>query len=354
MRNIWHSISVREQRLTLGVLGAILAALALLLTRAALDRLDTLDATAASLEQQLFHLDQLAKQAEDVETAFTDIAAEHSSEWTQEEIYDRLRREITRLATKDVPPRGEAARPNAAKLVDIRTLPSGNLEQGTGYRQYHIRFKTEPAPIRNLVLFLARLQESPQALRIDRVEMVRPAEATVVTATIDVTRTVIDDEPGEEEPAPAAPEPVLLANPSFEEFDAAGKSFPGWEAGGLDLAASALNVTDGETALMGVAKAAGASVYQRQELAAGVTYDLWVDMAATGPCTLAAWDEAADAALSAPAEDPGDSGVRRYHVRFTAPEHESGRVTLRVPCIVVKEEGAKVFVDNVRFNRAEY
>ncbi|MBN2309534.1 MAG: hypothetical protein JXR94_11215 [Candidatus Hydrogenedentes bacterium] len=358
MRGLYERISPRERRLATGAASVILIGLVYLLALQAFARLDALDLEIEGLQQDLLYAARLAEQAEGVDAVFDAIAAEHSSQWSQEEIHDRLRREISRLAAKNAPPQGEVAPQGSPMLVDIRSLPSGLLDEGgEGYRQYHIEFRTEPAPIQNLAVFLERLQESPQALRIDRVDLKRPPQAGLFTATIAVTRTVIDDAaPGGGAPGPApapaqmdAPAPAAnrARNPSFEQWDGDEAGFPEWQSEGLVLTQGTTHASDGAACLAAHARQPGGILFQLHELEAGATYDLYADILATGRAQLSATLDESGAPLESPVELDADGARYRYHVRFTVPGAPGTRVLLRAPCIVLEGDGKSLFLDNV-------
>jgi len=350
--DVWQRLSQRERRLALVTGLVLLVFVGYFVLATALDRLDTLDVTVASLESELVHLTQLSEQAEVVDRAFNAIAEQHSSEWTQEEIADRLRREITRLAAKNAPPPGHTVAPGSPALVGIPTLPSGALDaRAEGYRQYHIKFKTDPASIQDIVVFLARLQESPQALRLHEVELLRRSpELPLVIATIGVTRTVIGDEVAPAQSAASPPPPVLknlIQNAGFEEWDSAGSRFLEWESEQAQLASSPEHATEGTACLNAQALAPQATVYQKVSLVAGEQYDLYLDAMATGGAKLAVVDEVLASMLFDPVEFRADGKVYQYHIRFTAPGNSGTSVTLRVPYIVLEGEGDTLSLDNV-------
>ncbi len=355
MADVWHRLSQRERRLALVTGLLVIAFLAFFAVAMALDQVDTLDVTAASLESELVHLTQLSRQADKVERAFNIIAEQHSSEWTQEEIHDRLRREITRLAAKNAPPPGHTVEPGSPALVGIPALPSGALDaRGEGYRQYHSKFKTGPASIQDIVVFLARLQESPQALRLDEVELFRRSpELAQVVATVGVTRTVIGDEvasarPGTRQAAPPPVQENLIKNAGFEEWDSAGSRFSEWESEQIQLASKPEHATEGAVCLSARASAPQAMVYQKVNLVAGEPYDLYLDVMATGGARLAVVDDMLASMLFDPVELKADGKAYQYHIRFTAPGNPGAGVTLRVPCVVLEGEGDTLSLDNVR------
>ncbi len=190
-----HRISRRERRLAIlaGIFLGLSLAYALLVH--ALESLAAMDAEIERLEEDLVHYTAQMQRLDEVEEAFQGVAAEHSSEWTQEEIHDRLRREIIRLSLLNAPPPGTAVEVSTGgpRLVSILQMPLGTLTRSEhGYREYAITFQTRPSTIRNIAQFLARLHKSPQVLRVEALELTRAHYSTAVTARITVVRIVID------------------------------------------------------------------------------------------------------------------------------------------------------------------
>src|SRR5262245_37809648 len=142
-----EQLSASEKRLSLIVAVLLIAAIVFFAVIQARDTLAQLDETIASQQLALMGLWRDAAMAEPVNKAYTAMAQQHSSEWTQEQIHDRLRVEIARLSLRQVPT-ADAALPAATRpgdlLVDIRSWPVGALDDsGEGFRTYQINFRTE-------------------------------------------------------------------------------------------------------------------------------------------------------------------------------------------------------------------
>ncbi len=193
----WANVSSRERRLaTIGNFVVVLSIVYLGFLQAA-DRIATMNATMDALEQKLVFYSEQMGQLDEVDRAYSAIASEHSSEWTQEQIHDRLRREIARLSLVNAPSPVEGATLSGSgqRLVDIREMPQGHLSSSeSGYREYRIDFRTEPTSIQNITKFIERLHESPQALRVASLDLTRSPNRNNVTARIHVIRSVIDTE----------------------------------------------------------------------------------------------------------------------------------------------------------------
>ncbi|HIJ66392.1 MAG TPA: hypothetical protein HPP77_10625, partial [Candidatus Hydrogenedentes bacterium] len=233
---------------------------------AALSRIRALDDTVESLEQRLVDLSLLVARNEDVAQAFSAISAQHSSAWTHEEINDRLRHEIDRLARRV--PEAPAAEAAPDYLVQIPRLEEAILtEAGSGYREYRIDLDTAPVDLPGVVLFLKRLQESPQALRVDELELRRKPLDTWVTPGIGITRTVVNWPPEDAAPKPEETLPSigvnLVRNPSFERWDEHAAMPHDWLAQGCRVEQAAEYASEGTWCLRAEAVEAGAAVWQR-------------------------------------------------------------------------------------------
>lgn len=363
MMRRFHTLSASERRLLVLTGLCIGAALAMLGYRAATDRLALMDATIDSLQLQLASYEELVAQAGPVNRAFDAMASQHSSQWTQEEIHDRLRREITRLSLRNVPAPGSpmpaAANPNDV-LVSIPQMPLGSLvDHEDGYRSYQINFKTEPAPIQNITLFIERLQRSDQALRIDTLEIVRQPLAAVATANMRVTRTIIDDvaSPGTGEEPSEQPAPlssiVLMANAGFEEWDPASGSFPEWSAEQCQVSQHGAQATEGDVCARLQAVAAPAGFYQSLQMIAGTTYELALDAYAWGQARVEILNESTGLSFANPQRLTADGAPHRYTFRFQVPGNTGETVTLRVPHVVLEGADAVVLLDNVVLSEVE-
>lgn len=194
----WKSLAPRERRLALLTVAALVLFLLTTMWRAAMNRISELEARADALADTLLNYRQQIARRAAVESAYAKIAAQHSSQWSEAEIHDRLRQEIYRLARKVPQDLDETGKPlnvpnEMGNLVEIPALGKGEMtEGGRGYRQYLLNLRIPQTNIGDLVSFLERLQSSPQSLRIDRLEISRNPDNPVISAVIDITRTVAD------------------------------------------------------------------------------------------------------------------------------------------------------------------
>ncbi len=378
----YHRMSRSEQRLAVLTLIVLVGAIVFLTGQRALNNINALNETIASLQRDLVFCTEQTAQADSVYKAFQTIAAQHSSKWTQEEIHDRLGREIRRLSVRNVPPPGKEATPAAAGgiLVDIRSMPGGTLEDsGEGYRSYTISFRTEPAQAADIAMFLERLQRSDQALRIDSLDMTRQPASNMVTASIKVTRTVIGDKmtqqvaavppPSTPPTQPAAPtqpatsksstpsvaaQPTsnLARNANFEQWDAQGKRFPAWTATGCTVSPGKAS-GNGSSCLHADAVQSNAVVYQELQLPTGKAFDLSADIMAKGRAELQIADGKTGVAYAGAIPITSDGVLYKYHVRFSTPADPAGVVPIRTPHIVLQEKGTVLEMANVVVREAE-
>jgi len=194
----WKALAPRERRLALLTAATVVLFLLTTVWRAAVNRLNELDTRADALADTLLNYRQQIARRAAVESAYAKIAAQHSSQWSEAEIHDRLRQEIYRLARKVPQDLDETGKPlnvpnEMGNLVEIPSLGKGEMtEGGRGYRQYLLNLRIPQTNMNDLVSFLERLQSSPQSLRIDRLEISRNPDNPVVSAVIDITRTVAD------------------------------------------------------------------------------------------------------------------------------------------------------------------
>lgn len=201
LNSIWQGLMPREQHLALAVACLVALMLVFLVVRTGRTRLQQHEAALSRLQDELSLYERLVTEREAVEAQFGEVATQHSSAWSEPEILDRLRQEIYRLAQKKPPALDENGIPVSSSgegghLVEIPALGQGRLNDANeGYREYSISFKVPPAPLPNMMTFLQRLQNSPQSLRIDGLEIVRPHQETSVTAHIDLTRIIVDGMP---------------------------------------------------------------------------------------------------------------------------------------------------------------
>lgn len=348
----WRRVSPREQRLaaltgimvgvSIGYLGYVQAT----------ERLATMDATIDGLEQDLVFYAAQMELLDEVDRAYKIVASEHSSEWTQEEIHDRLRREIARLSLENVPPPGAQVSLSAGgkHLVDIRQMPQGSLSgSGAGYREYQITIRTQPTSIQNVTKFLERLHKSPQALRIASLTLTRSPNNSAVTARINVIRSVIDTEKAGRAPAPFDPTKNWILNSSFEEWQDAHTPAE-WTLENATAAADKDAAIDGQRGAVVTATHAGALFYQTVELTAGVEFEIAFALRSTGTVQVRAYDESTETFVGEPVTLNAEPNPQRYRVRMKVPGPRGTPVAIRVPVFVIESAGGEIAIDSVTLN----
>jgi len=318
------------------------------------ENLENLDRRISSLEEQVRLNAELVARSESVDRFYSKIAEQHSVLWTDEEIHDRLRREIYRLAMQDYyPPGSDVVIPDdAPRLVHIKSLRAGYLLDGDGYREYQLSFKPLPTDLKSLITFLARLQTSPQTLRIDALDISRPPTRKEVSATIAVTRTVVDAgegaaEAGDEAGAEGALAPNLVENGGFEVWNPVTEGFDGWQAEGVALAQDVDHAREGDYCMKAVLNADTGAIYQECTVEAGKTYQVAADISAEGDVSVAPFtvDGAPLARLEPAAIE--ENGAVRYRWLVTVPGEAGQMAALRAPILELAGAGTTVYVDNV-------
>lgn len=193
MSSVFAKLTAREKRLAVFVVIVLVGAGSVLLVRQAYNHVAGLDSKMVQLEQELINLTQQSAQRSAIEAAYRAVVATHSTEMTQAEIHDNLRREIFSLAKRTV--KGQKGQPDRqVDLVKIPTLRQGTLrEEGEGYREYQVQVRILSTTLPDLLLFLQRIETSSQILRIDGLDLGRSPESTQVQATLVITRTVLDN-----------------------------------------------------------------------------------------------------------------------------------------------------------------
>lgn len=333
LNDLFARLSVRERRLAIITVVVVALFVCVAGAQSALGYLSSLDARISQLEYQIQNSHQLLAQRSIIEAQYAAVASQHSSEWSEAEIYDRLRGEIYRLAQRVPPPLAEDGRPveitnNSGDLVKIPSLRQGTLDEGgAGYREYSIPLRIPEALFADMVDYIERLQSSPQSLRIDALDLQRDPMNMKVAASILLTRTVVDKAP-----------------------DGA-KGGGNREAKGMDIIVSdwtgeGCKVSGGGTRLSAEATGERGKVYMERALPGGVSYELVLDLSSTGPARLAVASGNGEEFPGAGAIEAGAGGPRRYAVVFTAPA-SSGRAQLRVPYITLEEPGTVLQISRI-------
>lgn len=354
MSSYWTRASSREKRLAAIAIAVAAGVLCYVIALRAFAYFEELDAQIAEREQDLLFYTKLSRQEPEIQRRFNEIASEHSSEWTEQQIYDRLRQEIYRFSLKD-PEQGESS--TNQPLLRILSLPAGRLnETGEGYREYQIAFRTEPALIQQVSLFLQRLQEDGQALRVDNLELSRNPTEQAVSASFLVTRLVIDSsssDAGKDLPVlQAETGDNLIANSGFESWDSAGLQPESWLSAGCAMVKKTDVVTEGVAALQARAQAENARIWQTHLLKAGAAYTLLLDASVSGKAHIVVTDETGAWSTSPVALEP-DGAFHRYEMRLTTPPGGGAAVQLLAPVVVLETTDTLLVLDNLTLSEVE-
>ncbi len=377
MNRYWERLSAREQKLAMATAGVMVLALLSGVAWHATGVLGGLDSRIGQLEQNLLNMVQQDARRVGVDRAFLKVAAVHSSDWSEQEIHDRLRREVYRLALTDPPSEdSEIGSTNVSKrdyMVQIPRLREGTLkEEGDGYREYQISLRLPGTDFRNVLTFLERLQSSRQMLRIDSLELARAPQETAVEASIDVTRTVVDNPDDEGRVLTAWSN--LVENPSFETWDDVGNRFAGWEVRGCEVTREDRHATAGVWCLSGSPDKGGGRVFQVLDLECDRRYKLEVDVTAFSPLVLSVEDSesASSSGRGAGTETGGietasagqviaggrlalvgDGQTYRYELDFTPRGSFGERRRILAPLIEAPAGAGEFFVDRVMLTMYE-
>jgi hypothetical protein len=192
MNRFLARLSERERRLFGATLGLVLAGMAFVLIRGALINLSDLDDRIGSLELELQNLREQYVQRDAVEEAYRAVVSQYSSGDSIEQIHDHLRREIYALTEVQLMPTENDPAPKML-LVHIPRLDEGQLSQGEGHSEYRVRVNIPQAELYFLLMFIERIENSQQMLRIDNLQIARIPGGQTVHASMEISRTVLDN-----------------------------------------------------------------------------------------------------------------------------------------------------------------
>lgn len=343
MSALWAGLSPRERRLAIATAAAVSVFVVWTAVQSSLQRLNALETEISQVQEEIVNSANQIAHKEAVDALYGKVASQHSSAWSEAEIRDRLRQEVYRLSRQD--PQGLDENgiplnvPNVSgNLVEIPSLGEGVMaEGGDGYRQYMLNLRIPSVDIGALVAFLERLQLSPQSLRIDKLEINRNPDSSLVTASIDITRTIVN----------VARTAVEAGGPARDAEPAEGR---------IPLAASewagegcAVNALEAETgaAIEIVAEREGAFAEMIRRVPAGAVYEMNMDLSARGGgARLAVGLPGVPDAFPDPQPLQSDGGTARYQVRFAAPEG-AGEAALACPKLLLDAADAVVTVHSL-------
>lgn len=330
---LWERMSTRERVLAGAVGLCVVVFVVTFAARTALTNISELDARIDGLQQRIIEYKFQIAQRQIVEAEYEKVAAQHSSEWTEAEISDRMSAEIRRLSLKFPPPLNAEGKPVVTQnehgyLVDVPGLNEGVLTMGEGYREYTTKVNLPPDNLGDVLTYLERLQNSPQSLRIDELELNRAPMGTPVTARITITRTVVDRDSAMDD-VEVHPEPVTETG--------------AWVAEGCTLSGK----EDGP-AVTATADRDGALIYHEVDLPAGAVYECQLVAATKGAAWLAMTDDEGDSMLEGAFSFLDDGEPQRYKVQFVAPGRKGTRTRMRLPMITMVNAGEQVALRGFR------
>ena len=344
--NAWRKLSQRERRLA-ALVGLLLPLfLVAFIVRSAMMQVSELDTTISRLQDDVLSYTHLMALKRSVESQYEKVAAQHSSEWTAPEIQDRLRQEIYRLSKRVPPPLDDNGIPVQTESSDIELVRIPALQQGTlragakEYREYLLDFQIPSAKFSNIVDFIERLQNSPQSLRVDALELVRDPSSDNCSANIGITRTIASGAQLDEEETQSA-------GKENDEMDRAN-----WTCKGAELSRNLLCSQRGKQSLGGTVREADAELAMIRSLPARRAFDLYLDITVSGKGTVAVSGLGGAGFSGTPADLTPDNQPYRVHLQFTVPGEEGTRTRVKVPCIQLAEPGSSVEIRNVVLREA--
>ena len=347
-----EGLSERERRLATAVLALLPLFIFLVIGRAALSHVQALDAHIDGLSDRIVEYTGQIARKQSVDTQFAEIAAQHSSSWSEAEIQGRLRMELYRLAEKLPPPLTPDGTPAATEnrafgqLVKTPELGAGALrDSGEGYKEYYLSVNVPTSEFYDAIAYLERLQGSPQMLRIENMILKRTPSTTEVTLDLDIVRTVVVGTT----PGAAA----LDSERIFFDGTPIDWQLSAWKSEQCATALANTPLTTGQETLEVLAAAPNGTVHLEQIVAAGKLYNFVADIKSDGPSRLAIQADGADDIFDGEKLLPANGKPYRYHLQFVAPGAPGEQVKLKLPFITLEKAGAKVYIENLLLQAAE-
>ena len=332
----WNKLSSRERRLALIVLALAGMITCLMVVRRVHERILELDDSIMMLEDSLVESQYQVTRREAVEEEYRGVASQHSSAWSGAEILDRLRNEIYRLAHNIPSPLNangvaDQVENGSGLLVNLPELGEGVLNSNDkGFREYQISLKVSNVPITSFISYLERLQASPQSLRIDGLNMKRNVLDDRVTASIDLTRIIVD-----------------RVEATWTYF---GQDVANWVNKGCQLENAVEPVAGGKVVHVKPAGPKGAA-YVSVELDAGEVYELDVKATTKGKVSLRIFDEGTNSLLEGQAVLEPSSQLYDYRIRFTLPGDQGSKTSVRLPIVSLEAPDSEAYVSLLAYRK---
>lgn len=338
----WSHRSTRERHLACAVGMLLCTLIALVALKGAFQYLYSLDREIIQLSDQVLNNARMLALRDRVDARFAEVANQHSSAWTESEIRDRLRQEIYRLSNR-VPPGLDAhgiplsTTNDSGVLVEVPELGSGRLvEGGEGYRAYQMEFAVPPVALLDLTAYLERLMESPQSLRIDRIDLRRDPGRAEFAANLVITRTVVDN-PGIDANRAQGTDVHLLASDWICEDSEARVEGPTPE--------TQLLVLQGRST-------GGRAFFERALPATGV-FDVTLELASTSDGQIGVLANGSPLVPSGDTTIRGDGRFYRYRFQFALPGGGGDRVTTGCPLLTWNQPDAVLRIRRLQLSRVE-
>lgn len=342
IHNFWKRFSPREQRLLLGTIVVCVLFGINVVYRSAVGYINELENTLDRLQQDLINYTHQLALKQSVEAEYAQVARQHSSKWTEAEIHDRLRQELYRLAQKYPPELNEEGIPiktvtATGALVEIPSLQQGILRTtDKNYREYTLNVKLPPTDFNSMIMFLQRLQSSPQSLRIDNIDLRRHPLEEKVSADLDITRIITAGMP-QEGSASNSTIPI-----SLDPVD--------WNCSGGVLTTQKAPQT-ANNILVAQSSSDEMNLSFVRAFRPGETWILEIDVATKAEAYLT---------ISSPdnilfeGKEPlkNDGAPYRYKVRVSVPPSKQERLRVRIPHFVVKGNDSKVYIYSAQLVKA--
>jgi len=342
IHNFWKRFSSREQRLILGVIVIGVLFSINLIYRYTTGYINELENTIDRLQQDLINYTHQLTLKQSVETEYAQVARQHSSKWTEAEIHDRLRQELYRLAQKYPPELNEEGIPiktltNTGALVEIPSLQQGILRTtDKNYREYTLNVKLPLTDFTSMIMFLQRLQSSPQSLRIDNIDLRRHPLEEKVSADMDITRIITAGMPLE------SPQSSTVMDISLDPVD--------WNCTGGTISvqkdpqkSSSFIVAETNTDTMNLSFV--------RSFRPGEKWILEIDLATKAEAYLIL-SSPDDVIFEGKESLKNDGNIYRYKISINLPNSKKERLRVRVPHIIVRGNGSKIYIYSGKLMRA--
>jgi len=293
------------------------------------------------LQQDLINYTHQLTLKQSVETEYAQVARQHSSKWTEAEIHDRLRQELYRLAQKYPPELNEEGIPiktltSTGALVEIPSLQQGILRTtDKNYREYTLNVKLPPTDFTSMIMFLQRLQSSPQSLRIDNMDLRRHPLEEKVSADMDITRIITAGMPLE------GLQSSTVTNLSFDPVD--------WNCTGGTLTTQ----KDPQKSDFLVAESSNQTMEISfvRSFRPGEKWILEIDLSTRAEAYLML-SSPDNVVFEGKETLKNDGKIYRYRLSMSLPDSKQERLRIRIPHIIVQGNGSKIFIYHGKLMKA--